>query len=70
MTDAYGNALGGQTVLFKPSSGTVTPARGLTDVEGRTTVRWTPGTKSRKPELSGTVVGSDVQRTLTVSARP
>ena len=70
VTDEYGNPLGGQTVVFKPTSGTVTPVRGLTDAEGRTTVRWTPGTKSRKPELSGAVAGSDVQRTLTLSARP
>ena len=42
MTDAYGNPLGGQTVVFKPNSGTVTPTRGLTDADGRTRVRWTP----------------------------
>jgi hypothetical protein len=70
VTDAYGNPLGGQTVVFKPSSGSVTPARGLTDADGRTKVRWTPGPKSKKPELTGTVAGSDVTRTLVLSARP
>ncbi len=70
VTDGYGNPLGGQTVVFTSTSGTVTPSRGLTDVEGRATVRWTPGPKSRKPELSGQVAGSEVQRTLTLSARP
>jgi hypothetical protein len=70
VTDAYGNPLGGQTIVFKPSSGSVTPARGLTDADGRTTVRWTPGPKSKKPALAGTVVGSDVSRTLVLSARP
>jgi hypothetical protein len=70
VTDAYGNPLGGQTVVFKPSSGSVTPARGLTDADGRTKVRWTPGPKSKKPELTGTVAGSDVKRTLVLSARP
>ena len=70
VTDAYGNPLGGQTVVFKPSSGSVTPARGLTDAEGRTRVRWTPGPKSTKPELAGSVAGSDVKRSLVLSARP
>jgi hypothetical protein len=43
VTDEYGNPLGGQTIVFKPSSGSVVPARGLTDADGRTTVRWTLG---------------------------
>jgi hypothetical protein len=70
VTDAYGNPLAGQTVLFKASSGSVTPTRGLTDAEGRTRVRWTLGPKSRRPELAGTVAGTKVSRTLTLSARP
>jgi hypothetical protein len=70
VTDAYGNPLGGRTVVFTPSSGTVTPTRGLTDVDGRTQVRWTPGPKSKKPELAGSVAGSDVIRSLVLSARP
>ena len=70
VTDAYGNPLGGQTIIFKPSSGSVVPARGLTDADGRTTVRWTLGPKSRQPELAGTVAGSGVSRTLVLSARP
>jgi hypothetical protein len=70
VTDAFGNPLGGQTVVFKPSSGSVNSARGLTGADGRTTVRWTPGPKSKKPELAGTVAGSDITRTLVLSARP
>jgi adhesin/invasin len=70
VTDAYGNPLAGQTVVFKASSGSVTPTRGLTGANGRTTVRWTPGPKSKKPALSGAVGGSDVRGTLTLSARP
>jgi hypothetical protein len=70
VTDVYGNPLGGQTVVFKPSSGSVTPTRGLTDADGRAKVRWTLGPRSKKPELAGTVAGSDVTRTLVVSARP
>jgi hypothetical protein len=70
VTDAYGNPLPGQTVLFKATSGSITPTRGLTDAEGRTRVRWTLGPKSRRPELSGTVAGTKVSRTLVLSARP
>jgi hypothetical protein len=70
VTDAYGNPLGGQTIIFNPSSGSVAPARGLTDADGRTKVRWTLGPKSRRPELAGTVAGSSVSRTLVLSARP
>ncbi len=70
VTDAYGNPLGGHTVVFTPSSGSVTPARGLTDADGRTKVRWTPGPKSKKPELAGTVAGSEVKRSLVLTARP
>jgi hypothetical protein len=70
VTDAFGNPLAGQTIIFKPSSGSVVPSRGLTDADGRTTVRWTLGPKSRKPGLAGTVAGSSVSRTLVLSARP
>jgi hypothetical protein len=70
VTDSYGNPLGGQTVVFTPNSGSVTPARGLTDADGRTKVRWTLGPKAKKPELAGAVTGSKVTRTLVVTARP
>jgi hypothetical protein len=70
VTDAYGNPLGGQTVVFKPSSGTVTPVRGVTGADGRTRVSWIPGPKSGKPELAGVVAGSDVRQSLVLIARP
>ena len=71
MTDAYGNPLGGQTIIFKPSSGSVVPARGLTDADGRTDGALDSGTQvPRQPELAGTVAGSGVSRTLVLSARP
>jgi Bacterial Ig-like domain (group 1) len=69
VTDAYGNPLAAQTVVFKPSSGTVTPARGLTDAEGRTKVKWTLGPKAKKPELTGTVAGT-ITAKLVLSALP
>ncbi len=70
VTDSYGNPIAGQTVLFKASSGTVTPTRGLSDVDGHTSVRWTLGPKSQRPELSAKVPGTVVSRTLTLGAKP
>ncbi|HEX2220096.1 MAG TPA: Ig-like domain-containing protein [Gemmatimonadales bacterium] len=70
VTDAYGNPLAGRTVQFKATSGSVTPSRGLTDDDGRTSVRWTLGPKSRRPELTGTVTGTRITGTLTLSAHP
>jgi hypothetical protein len=70
VTDLYGNPLGGQTVVFKPSSGSVTPARGLTDADGRAKVRWTLGPTAKQPQLVGTVAGSSVSRALVLKTRP
>jgi hypothetical protein len=70
VTDVHGNPLAGQTVVFKATSGSVTPARGLTESDGRARVRWTLGPKSRHPKLAGTVAGTKVSRTLALSARP
>jgi hypothetical protein len=70
VTDSYGNPIAGQTVLFKASSGSVTPTRGLSDADGRTSVRWTLGRKAQRPELAAKVPGTVVSRTLTLTARP
>jgi hypothetical protein len=70
VTDSYGNPLAGQTVVFKAGSGSVTPTRGLSDADGRTSVRWTLGPKARRPELAAKVSGTVVSRTLTLSAKP
>ena len=70
VTDAEGNPLAGQTIIFKATSGSVVPARGLTDAEGRASVRWTLGPKAKRPELGATVAGTKVTRSLAISARP
>lgn len=70
VTDADGNPVAGQTILFKAASGSVEPARGLTDADGRAGVRWTLGPKSKRPSLEGTVAGTTVTRSLVLSARP
>jgi hypothetical protein len=70
VTDSYGNPIAGQTVVFKASSGSVTPTRGLSDADGRTSVRWTHGPKAQRPELAAKVPGTVVGRTLTLSGKP
>jgi hypothetical protein len=70
VTDSHGNPIPGQTVVFKASSGSVTPTRGVSDADGRTSVRWTLGPKAQRPELTAKVPNSVVSRTLTVSAKP
>jgi hypothetical protein len=70
VTDAYGNPLAGQTVIFKATSGSIAPARGLTDADGRTSIRWTLGAKSKRPELAATVAGTRVSRVLSLTTRP
>jgi Bacterial Ig-like domain (group 1) len=70
VTDSYGNPIAGQTVLFKASSGSVTPTRGLSDADGRASVRWTLGPKAQRPELAAKVPGTVVSRTLTLSTKP
>jgi hypothetical protein len=70
VTDAYGNPLAGQTVMFKATSGSIAPARGLTAADGRASVRWTLGPKSKRPELAAAVAGTKVTRTLALNSRP
>lgn len=45
LTDRFGNPIGGMLILWTPSpgSGTVNPASGPTDGNGRTATRWTLG---------------------------
>jgi hypothetical protein len=70
VTDAYGNPVGGQTVMFKATSGSVAPARGLTGADGRTSARWTLGPKAKRPELAAAVAGTTLTRTLRLGSRP
>jgi hypothetical protein len=70
VTDSYGNPIAGQTVVFKASSGSVTPTRGLSDADGRTSVKWTLGPKAQRPELTAKVPSTVVSRTLTLSPKP
>jgi hypothetical protein len=61
VTDDYGNPVPDAKVSFSTKSGTVTPARAVSDVQGRAAVIWVPGTKGSDHTLVGVVRGSDVK---------
>jgi hypothetical protein len=61
VTDDYGNPVPDTKVSFTTKSGTVTPARAVSDAQGRAAVTWVPGTKGGDHTLVGMVRGSDVK---------
>jgi hypothetical protein len=68
LTDAYGNAVADQPVVFTTKFGSVSPARVMTDAHGRAHTRWTPGTKEGKRTLVATVKGSEARATFVLEA--
>jgi hypothetical protein len=71
VTDVYGNPIPDAPVTFSVKSGSVTPARAVTDARGRVRVRWMLGAKSGEQTLSGVVRGTDVNgRYVTHVAAP
>jgi hypothetical protein len=65
LTDAYGNAVPDQPVVFSTKFGTVSPARVMTDARGRAHTRWTPGSpKVGKRTLLASVKGTDARATF------
>ncbi|HYF39873.1 MAG TPA: Ig-like domain-containing protein, partial [Gemmatimonadales bacterium] len=68
LTDAYGNPVADQPVVFSTKSGTVSPARVMTDAKGRAHTRWTPGSKTGKRTLVAAVKGSDARTTFVLEA--
>ncbi len=61
VTDVYGNPVSDVAVSFSTKSGTVTPARAVTDTQGRAAVSWTPSTKGGDQALVGAVRSTDVR---------
>jgi adhesin/invasin len=61
VTDAFGNPVPDARLSFSSKSGSVTPARAVSDSKGRVSVAWTVGTKAGEQSLIGAVVGSDVK---------
>jgi Bacterial Ig-like domain (group 1) len=64
LTDAYGNPVADQPVVFTTKFGSVSPARVMTDQHGRAHTRWTPGSKEGKRTLVAAVKGSDARATF------
>jgi hypothetical protein len=65
VTDVYGNPVPDATVMFTTKSGSVTPARAVSDTRGRAALTWTPGTKAGEQTLTGAVRSTDVKGTYT-----
>jgi hypothetical protein len=60
VTDVYGNPVPDARVNFSVKSGTVTPARAVSDARGRAAVTWILGSKVGEQTLTGVVRGTDV----------
>ncbi|MEO8908686.1 MAG: Ig-like domain-containing protein [Gemmatimonadaceae bacterium] len=60
VTDVYGNPVPDARVNFSVKSGTVTPARTVSDAKGRASVTWKLGSKPGEQTLTGMVRGTDV----------
>jgi hypothetical protein len=60
VTDVYGNPVPDARVNFSVKSGTVAPARAVSDARGRAALTWKLGSKPGEQTLSGVVRGSDV----------
>lgn len=60
VTDVYGNPVPDARVNFKVKSGTVTPARVVSDAKGRAALTWKLGSTPGEQTLTGAVRGTDV----------
>lgn len=60
VTDVYGNPVPDARVNFSVKSGTVTPARVVSDAKGRAALTWKPGSAAGEQTLTGVVRGTDV----------
>ena len=60
VTDLYGNPVPDARVNFSVKSGTVTPARAISDPKGRAALTWKLGSKTGEQTLKGVVRGTDV----------
>jgi adhesin/invasin len=68
LTDAYGNPVADQPVVFSSKFGNVNPGRVMTDARGRAHTRWTPGTKVGQRTLLAAVKGTDARASFVLEA--
>jgi len=66
VTDAYGNPIPDIQVVFAATSGSVAPARVMTDPSGHAATRWTLGSQPGDHTLSATVRGTSVKDSVVV----
>lgn len=66
VTDVFGNPVPDAPVMFTSRTGTVSPARAVTDEKGRALVTWTPATSAADQTLRGVVRSTDVMGTFVV----
>jgi len=64
LTDAYGNPVADQPVVFTTKFGSVSPARVMTDAHGRAHTRWTPASKEGRRTLLAAVKGTEARATF------
>jgi hypothetical protein len=64
LTDGYGNPVADQPVVFATKSGSVNPARVMTDAHGRAHTRWPPASKEGRRTLVAAVKGSEARATF------
>ena len=69
VTDAYGNPVPDVPVVYSAASGTVSPARVMTDDGGRAATRWTPSPTPPEQVLTAVVRGTTVRATHTLRVR-
>jgi hypothetical protein len=70
LTDAYGNPVMDQAVVFSTKFGSVSPSRVMTDGRGRAHTRWTPGSKAGKRTLLAAVKGTDARAEFALESAP
>jgi len=70
VTDVFGNPVPDARVNFSVKSGTVTPARAVSDARGRAALTWRLGSKPGEQILKGIVRGTDVTGEYVVQVGP
>jgi hypothetical protein len=70
LTDAYGNPIADQPVVFSTKFGSISPARVMTDSKGRAHTRWTPASKVGKRTLLASVKGTEARATFVLEPPP
>ncbi len=68
LSDAYGNPVADQPVVFSTRFGSVSPARVMTDTRGRAHTRWTPGSKVGERTLLAAVKGTEARAMFVLKA--